>query len=511
MNRSLLIAWTVFRLPLLALVLYLARYSLLDIWEKTIGLEHTVGYAVYFLSTFQTRVLLYLGGAAALGIILMSSGMFAGSEKGEYVFRIVGTFLVVFLSSVFLLIVPNALPRALVVTALFALNALPVGWLSKRTESTKGIGAFLLAGVGLVEALIPQIYFHWLGVRLQFETRWMKFSPLAGVLMAPLVWVFILTPFDNQRIITLGEKLHPEPAVEKFDEGDFNWIEFNPARRELYVVGLDTNFILAYDVDELDAAPRKSKSPIDKTQSFAFNPERQEIYIYNIVTRELLYFDAAELKLIRSIPVPGLATGDVWINWNPATDSITIADETDKEDGISFYHVDRESGNFLPGEPLTNIPATYVVFHPQKPLLYFNSLRSTDLSAWDMEDSEIVLQTETSPRTERMIFDTNQNELLVASMVEGAVLRYDADTLELKEKIKTSPGDRTLAFDPKRNLLLTGNFIDNRVRVVDLYTYEIKAAYYLGPWIRTITLDVENGVAYISSIRGLFKLTYAGP
>jgi 6-phosphogluconolactonase (cycloisomerase 2 family) len=329
--------------------------------------------------------------------------------------------------------------------------------------------------------------------------------------MAPLFWVFLLTPFDNQRIITLGEKLHPEPAVEKFAHGDFNWIEFNPARRELYVVGLDTNFILAYNVDQIDSPPRKSKTPIDKSQSFAFNLDRQEIYIYNIVTRELLYFDAIELKLIRSISVPGMATGDVWINWNPVTDSITIADETDKEDGISFYHIGRENGNFLPGDPLTDIPATYITFHPSRPVLYFNSLRSTDLSAWDMDKAQITVQTQTSPRTERMTFDTNQGELLVASMVEGAILRYDAETLEFKGKIKTSPGDRTLAFDQKRNLLLTGNFIDNHIRVVDLNTHQIIESYYIGPWIRTITLDVENGVAYVSTIRGLFKLIYAAP
>lgn len=511
MKRATLIAWTVLRLPLLALALYMTRYQLLDLWEKTIGLEHTVAYAVYFLSTLATRSLLYIGGAAVLAIIFAASTWLAKTENGIFILRVLGAFAIVFVSFAFLLIAPNPVVRALIVTALFAVNTVPAEWLSKGFTTSKGVTAFLMAGVGLVEALIPQTYMYWLGETLQIGNRWRRFTPLAGVLVAPLFWIFILTPVDNQRIITLGSKLHPEPAVEKFTDGDFNWIEFNPVRSEVYVVGLDTNFILAYDADNLNAPPRRSKTPIDKTQSFAFNPERQEIYIYNIVTRELLYFDAAELKPTRSIPIPGMATGDVWINWNQVTDSITIADETDKEDGISFYHVDRESGTFLPGEPLTTTPATYVVFHPQKPLLYFNSLRSTDLSAWDMEDSEIVLHTKTSPRTERMIFDTNQNELLVASMVEGAVLRYDADTLELKGKIKTSPGDRTLAFDPKRNLLLTGNFINNRVRVVDLNTYKITATYYLGPWIRTITLDVENGVAYISSIRGLFKLTYATP
>ena len=510
MKRAILIVWVVLRLPLLALTLYLARYQMLDIWEKTVGLEHTVAYAVYFLSTLQTRALLYIGGAVVLGIILGASTMIASTEKGEFFLRVTAAFLVVIISFIFLLVIPNPVIPALIVTTLFACNTLPAAWLSKETISSKGISAFMLAGVGVIEALIPQAYIHWLEGQLQIGKRWVKYAHLTGVFVAPFFWVFILTPADNQRIITLGEILHPEPAVEKFAAGDYNWIEFNPARRELYVVGLDTNFILAYDTNDLNAPPRKSKTPIDKTQSFAFNPDRQEIYIYNIVTRELLYFDAAELKLIRSVPVPGMATGDVWINWNPVTDSITIANETDKEDGISFYHIDRENGEFLPGAPLTNIPATYVVFHPQKPLLYFNSLRSTDLSVWDMGNSEIILQTQTSPRTERMIFDTNQNELLVASMVEGAVLRYDAETLEFKGKIKTNPGDRTLAFDPKRNLLLVGNFIDNRVRVVDLNTYETIETFYLGPWIRTISLDLENAVAYVSSIRGLFKLVYAG-
>lgn len=514
MKREYLTAWAILRLPLLFFVLYLLRYQLLEIWEATVGLEHTVGYMVYHLSTFQTRTLLYAGGAAALLLVAWFAGKLAKTESGKYLLALAGAAAIVYFSFAFLLLVPSAPIRTAAVTGFLALNTLPYEWLSKRISSIKALGVFLLAGVGLAEAFVPQAYILWLANRIQRGNDinpWSERSRLAGFLIAPLFWVFLLTPYDNHRIVTLGEKLHPEPAVEKFAEGDFNWIEFNAARRELYAVGIGTNFILAYDVDRLDAPPRKSRTSIDKTQSFAFNPVRQEIYVYNNVTRELLYFDAAGMNLTRSIPVPGMATGDVWINWDPVTDSITIASETDREDGISFYLIDRESGEFLPGDPLTTTPATYIVFHPQKPILYFNSLRGTDLSAWDMDKAQIVLQTQTSPRTERMVFDTDSNELLVASMVEGAVLRYDAETLGFKGKIKTGPGDRTLAIDPKRNLMLTGNFIDNRVRVVDLNTHEIVAAYYLGPWIRTITLDVENGVAYVSSIRSLFKLTYAAP
>jgi len=98
--------------------------------------------------------------------------------------------------------------------------------------------------------------------------------------------------------------------------------------------------------------------------------------------------------------------------------------------------------------------------------------------------------------------------VLIASPLEGVILRYDADTLEFKGSIKASFGDRTLTIDPQRNLLLVGNFINNRLQVIDLNTYESVASFYIGPWIRTISLDVEHGIAYVSTVRNLFKVHY---
>ncbi len=508
MKRVILITWTILRLPLLALTAYLLRFQLLDLWERTIGLEHTVGYAVYLLSTASTRAVLYIGGVITLGIILWLSSRLGRTNAARYLNAALAIFITTAVSFSKLLIVPNVIIRSISITALFALNTLPSDWLDRLITTSKGLTPFMLGGVGVVEALTPQIYVHWLASQLKNNTARAKYSMLAGVLIVPFFWVFLLIPFDNQRIITLGAKLHPEPAVEKFADGDFNWIEFNPARRELYVVGLDTNFILAYNVDDLNVKPRKSKTPIDKTQSFAFNPERQEIYIYNNITHELLYFDLPDLKLIRSIPVPGMATGDVWIVWNRLTDSIIISSETDLSDGESFIMLDRGSGEILAHLPPPLIPRAFILFHPEKPVLYFNSFSDTYLVSWDMESYRIVKKIQTQPRTDRMAYYPIDNEVLVASTLEGAILRYDADTLEFKGKIDTSPGDRTLALDPKRNLLLIGNFIDNHVRVVDLTTRKIVQTFYLGPWIRTITLDTESGVAYISTIRGLFKLDY---
>jgi 6-phosphogluconolactonase (cycloisomerase 2 family) len=308
----------------------------------------------------------------------------------------------------------------------------------------------------------------------------------------------------------LGEKLHADPAVQKFAEGNFNWIELNPERGELYAVGLGQNFILAFDVENLNIPPRRSATNIGKTQSFGFNHDLQEIYVYKNGTRELIYLGAANLKSIRSVPVPDLSGGDVWINWNRQTDAITIASEADFETGVPFMMFDRPSGELIATIPMPLIP-TNVAFHTEKPILYFNSFRGTYLVAWDMTEKKVIQQTQTSPNTDRLAYSPNSSEILVASPLEGAILRYNAETLEFKGKIKTSLGDRTLTIDPQRNLMLVGNFINNRVQVIDLTTHEVIDSFYLGPWIRTITLDVENGVAYVSTIRNLFKVTYTAP
>ncbi len=125
-----------------------------------------------------------------------------------------------------------------------------------------------------------------------------------------------------------------------------------------------------------------------------------------------------------------------------------------------------------------------------------------------MVQHDTVLETSTSSMTDRMEFDSRRNELLVASPLDGAILRYDADTLEYTGKIKASFGVRTLTIDTQRDLLVAGNFINNRIQVIDMKTSKHVVSFYIGPWIRTITLDVENGIAYVSTVRNLFKVDY---
>ncbi len=294
--------------------------------------------------------------------------------------------------------------------------------------------------------------------------------------------------------------------MEKFASGAYNWVEYDAELHQIFVVGHGTNFLLAFDTEHLNVPPRKSED-IGKMQSFAYNPERKEIYAYEATKRQLHYIDAVTLETLRSAPVADLAPGDVWVNWQPNTDSITIASEADYEVGVPFVMIDRESGAVVASIALPLIP-TNVAFHTEKDVMYFNSFKDTYLVSWDLKTHEVLQRTETSPNTDRLVYNPETNEVLVASTMEGVILRYDAESLKFKGKINVSIGDRTLALDTERNLLLVGNFINNRIQVIDLNTEQRVNSFYIGPWIRTISLDVENGIAYVSTVRNLFKVKY---
>lgn len=507
-RRGVVLAWVVLRLPLLGLAAFLFRVQLAEFIEQAFGLGQAVETAVYFASTFSTRMWLFAAGALMLTSIILAAGKLRIAEGIRYVLVLVIAFSGILISFVLLFKAPDSLLRAFVVTLLLAVNILPYEWLAGRAASSGGFRWGVVAGVGVVEAFFPQAYWLWLAGQIQARESIKRWSWMGGVLSAALVWMFILVPFNNPRMLTLGERLHANPAVQKIAEGDTNWIELNAGHGLLYVVGRSTNFLLAYDINDLGAPPLRSED-IGKTQSFAYNPDRQELYAYKAETRELVFLNALTLETLRAIPVPDLSPGDMWVQWHRLTDTIVLSSEADVEIGTPLYLFDRESGDVLATMPLPVIPTAHLVFHPSLPRMYFNSFREPYFAVWDMENYQVANQVQISPRTDRMIFSAADNEVWIASPLDGAVLRYDADTLGYMGSINTSFGDRTLTLDHKRNLLLVGNFINNRLTVIDLTSNKPVARYYLGPWLRTIAIDSEDGVAYVSTVRSLFKVKYA--
>lgn len=509
MKRSTLLVWTFLRLPLLAAGLYLLRTPILDFLKTQIELRDLIDFAIYSANTLETRLELFTAAACALGFGYWLIKRWMASEAQGYILFLTGSLASVFISFRYLLLTPHSGLRTGIVAVILALNTLPTGWLAKRLSNRRWMSLVFVPLVGWSEAVVPQAYLLWLLEKFQIRSSIKAWTWLAGIFAAPLIWVFVLIPYNNQRILTLGEILHASPAVEKFASGAYNWIEFDPDLDRIFVVGHGTNYLLAFDTKHLNVPPRKSED-IGKMQSFAYDPVRHEIYAYEAQKKALHYIDAISLLTTRSIPVEDLSPGDVWVNWQPNTNTMTIASEADYELGSPFVLIDRESGTTLASLPLPWIP-TNVTFHTQKDVMYFNSFKDTYLVAWDLNSQEMLARVETRPSTDRLLFNPLTSEVLVASTLDGEILRYDSGTLEYKGSLDVSIGDRTLTLDTERNLLLVGNFINNRLQVIDLNSQDRIARYYIGPWIRTIALDMQQGIAYVSTVRNLFKVQYAPP
>lgn len=508
LKREWVFAWAVVRLPLLVLAAYLFRYQIVEWFEGSIGFTGRMDFFVFTASTFTTRFLLYLISAVGLGFWFWLLGRLNISAGIRYLLFLAGTFAGIYLSLVHLFLVEDAFVRTTIALALLALNTFPHEWLAKLLATGKWINLVFLAGIGVVEAIIPQSYAFWLMSIGQARDSLKRWAWLGGVLIPSLFWIFLLVPYDNHRVFTLAEKLHADPAVQKFAPGIYNWVELNPEHDLLYVVGRGTNFLLAFDIDQLNQPPMRSREDIGKTQSFGFNPDLQELYVYKAETRELLYMDALTLDVIRSVPVPDLAPGDVWIRWLRLNNTIVLSSEADAEIGMPVYVIDRESGEIIAAMPYPVYP-TEMAFNSNKPLMYFSSFKKPFLAVWDMERYEITKQINVGSRTDRIAFSEKYSEVWLAAPLDGAVLRFDADTLDFTGEINTRFGIRTLSIDSQRNLLLVGNFMNNQLDVIDPVTNKHLNSYYLGPWIRTIALDMENGIAYVSTVRGLFKVNYA--
>jgi hypothetical protein len=150
------------------------------------------------------------------------------------------------------------------------------------------------------------------------------------------------------------------------------------------------------------------------------------------------------------------------------------------------------------------------MLHPRRPLLYMSFMRrSRDLLAYDIDSNRIVRRQETHPRIDQMAFWEDRSEVLIVSPLHSAVLRYDAETLEPKGEFKAPFGVRTLAVDDRRNLLLSGSLVNNRLAVIDLESGRWLATFRLGPWLRAIALDTDDGIAYVSSRYGVYRVEYA--
>ncbi|MFN8455706.1 MAG: hypothetical protein U0401_13745 [Anaerolineae bacterium] len=495
--------WTVARLLLLIVALYF-------LWPDEFVWLATV-LAIHLLGTLPERVAFFLFTA----LVLSGSVIFIHKATTSKLLRYLAPLTVsIFLFWGLFQLVPGLDPvvAALFLTGILAINTISDTWLVNFISHNPGRRlADIIFGVIIgTEIILLKPLLLWLPVRwgdwhelLLQNRQWLR--RLSTAILVPVLGALLLSA---DGLADLHRTLFPNPAVQMFARGNFNWLELDLERRTLYAAGFGTNYLLTYNIEALNQSPRASHVENGYAQSFGYNPIERELYIYNELTQQLLVLEATTLELKKSISTPQIAPGDSWVKWEKFSDSIIIASEADEQTGYPFVALDRTTGKVLDA---LNVDPGSITFHPTKPLLYMSFFRrNSELLVYNTQLHKIVAKTLTPERLDRMIFavvDT-ELELLIPSPADSAVLRFNPETLDRIGTIKTLFGARAIAIDSVHKLMLCGSLVTGMLEVIDLTTHQRIAEYYLGPWQRTISLDSQAGIAYISTHEGIFTLKY---
>ncbi len=435
-------------------------------------------WAIQFVGTISERILLLIFCSIAIAATLILARL-VRMPRRHFLVPVIGTFVVF---RVLYQIFPRsyAADVALSLALLMAMIQLP-NW--RRGHET-----------GLS---VPQVgVFRW----------------LLSVILVPLLGVVLLNGWSLQG---LAQQLHRDESVQKFAWGDTNSLALDTENGLLYVSGHGTEYMLAYDVNDLSRAPYRSPVGTNKAQSFYYNPANRELYVFNDHDNALLFLNAKALDVKKSVTGLRITEGDSRIVYDRQNDSIIIASEgtywgsASDENGYPIAVIGRKAGQLLYTVKECGglcIPGL-IHIHPTKPLLYMGFPKK--VLSYNTGTRKIVGTSAVIDQwVDGMAITPDGRELLVGAPLHSAVLRFDAESLELKGSIHTVFGVRTLAVDPERNLLLTASLVTNMLDVIDLKTYEQVAEYYVAPWLRDISVDTKAGMAYVSSTEGLFRVHY---
>ena len=470
MHANLVAGRTVFGLALIDnVVTWLAqKITLLDVTM----------WGIQFLSTITERALLFVVCAIAMAVAIAVTRRVRSARLRPFV-PVAGA-LVLFRGLYAIFPVLHGADFAVVLALVVAMVQLPV-WMPGRDARS---GAPRL---GL---------FRW----------------LLSVVVIPALAVGLLNGWS---LMPFAQALHHDRAVRHIAALDLDSLALDRENRLLYASGHGTQYLLAYDIDDLNQPPHVSQVRIDNAQSFYYSSVNREIYVFNDHDHALLVLNAKTLDLKKAVSDVRMTEGDSRIVYDRYTDTLFIASEggywgmPTSQEGYPVAVVARNTGQLVYTMKDCGglcIPGL-IDIHPQKPIAYlvfpkrvvaFNTVTKKMGERSFQSDSWI----------DGMAFTPDGTELLVGAPLRAAVLRFDAESLAQKGTIGTVFGVRTLAVDPDRKLLVSASLATNMVDVIDLRSQKRAATYYVGPWLRSISLDTKSGLAYISSTEGLFAVDY---
>lgn len=504
MNRHLITAWGVLRLPAAIVLCYVLREPIIDIVEQIFDVVRVTFLVIEVASTPFARLVLALV-LTCLLLVLARAVARVSANARYWILLACG---IVLFGALFHFTTTS--PRLAGLLLLFyAANLVPLSWIDGTPGRAQWMDRVMVFAVGAAEALTFRRYIAWLAREAGWRrvADWAHSDRVSTLLPAfLLVSVAAAVLLKSTYLVGFEQWARSSPAVQVIHKGDFNWIELDESGRFLFVAGHGVPRLRRYDLWKQELSYIEADVDTGAGQSFAYDPEARELYVYHEGEQQLIYLDADRLTTKRVVPITELSRGDAWIVVDRETDTLTLVSEEDRRTGYSFLVLRRADGAVLDRR---HEDAGNVIRHFQEPLLYLSYFRrSNQVKAYDLRSLQIVAETRSDKRVDRMLVHERTGELLVTSPLKSEIVRYDASALAELGRWKSIFGIRVLALDQARNLLLGGSLATGQLAVIDASTGRVLDTHYLGPWLRTIAVNPANGVAYVSSNGSLYAVHF---
>ena len=490
------LAWGLGRGPLALLALYLLRAPLLDLVERTVGIERITYFAIGLFSTPLTRLACWLVLTLALWALC---AWLAARVRPSLAWALGAGVGGVLIWGLFVYAGTSAWKAAVPVLCL-ATNLWPV---TPAQRVHRGWSALMWGGVGVAEFFFFRRYRAWLaGLRRGAVAVPARRAALPGIAIAAALTAALL---GGPKLTEIERALRMPPDVQILMEEDINGLALDRAGRYLYVTGHGLDKLRRIDTRAAGHPAMDATASSGGAQGVTYDETAGELYLFKTQTRTLQYLDAATLALRRELPL-AVAPGDPWVAVDPATGVVAVASEADSRDGAAFLVLDRASGKVLDRR---QEDAGNLLLHPNGGQLYLSFFRNSNrLMRYDLRQRTFAAEVPTDARVDRMAFDPSRNEVLLASPLRSAVLRFDADTLAPRGQTPSVFGVRVMAIDAQRGWMLAGSLATGEIEIRDMASGQQLRRIYLGPWLRTIVLDPSRAIAYVSANGALYEVPY---
>ena len=502
--------------PLAVLVCAITfRQQIVDVLDSLIGLQF-VFTIVHVYSTLGVRLLLWCLAIAMFMLIGVLSFRYAPKGTRAAVFAAVCAMIVA--ASLWY---TRSAKVGIVIGLMAGLLAGANGMSSKRWHALLGhpAGGRLASlafwiGVG-VEALLPRPFLLWIRRDRRDHPpkaespSWSRIVPGAALAAAA---VAAFAPFPT--MMAVGQSLFRSPQATfvfgpHFDDQspyDVSDMARNPTTGDIFLCGdtqLSPKMLPSGDGPAIDTRISTSGNEFCK-----FSSALNTFVAFNNESDELLLVDPKSFAVDRRLRLENLPYGEILLAAHPATNLLAVAseDEGGLGGGPDIRIVDLDRNRVV---RQIDSPTGYMIADPRRPVIYTNHFAmDVGVHAHDMRTGKLLATSPAFGRSDRMTFDAARDEVLATSVEAGQVWRFDAQTLQAKKPINTVFGARGLAIDASRDLLLVSSFLTNEVDVIDLKTGRSLRRYRLGPWMRDIMVLSDEGVAYVASRYGVYRLHY---